>query len=98
MGGLGRFHHRLGQGRMGVDGAQQLLVVASSCRATQASAIRSVAWAPTMCTPRSSSYFFSRDHLHEAVGLADDLGLAEGGEGELADLDVVAALLAPSPR
>ena len=50
--------------------------VVSSCIATQASAINSVACGPMMCTPRTSSYFFSADDLHEAFFFADDARFA----------------------
>ncbi len=34
-----------------------------------------------------------RHHLHKAIGLAENLGLAVGDEGELAHLDIIAAAL-----
>ena len=52
-------------------------LVASSSSAAHASAISSVAFGPTMWTPRTSSYFLSDDVLHQAARLAEDAGLGE---------------------
>ena len=48
---------------------------------------------PTMWTPRICLVFFVGDDLHEALGLVERHGLAQGGEGELADDDLDAARL-----
>jgi hypothetical protein len=56
---FGGFHHRFGTSDARASCGLSSSAVDSSCIATHASAINSVACGPMMCTPRISSYFFS---------------------------------------
>ena len=76
----------LGEGRVGMGRLPISQGVASSVNARQASAIRSVAWGPTMWTPSVSSRLAVRDDLGEALVLAADDGLGDRLERDLADL------------
>ena len=89
---LRRLHDRLGQGRVrrGWSGARSSATAPISI-ASAASAIRSTAPLPTMCTPSTSSVSASTmTFTKPSVSLT--IARPERGERELADLDLAARL------
>ncbi len=83
---------------MRVDGVGQRLDRGFGFHRQHAFADQLEGFRPDDVDAQNFAIFRIGDNLHEAIVLPQDTGLAIGGEGKLADPDVVALPRAPAPQ